>query len=240
MQHVNIEFEDAKIPFYYSSQIDHDFFENINQIINGKVVIITDNNVKNLYINKLLHNLDLSDNNLLILSSPAGEKYKTVEVIFSYIKKLHEWGLDRSSLIICFGGGIPGNMGGLIAGLMYRGINFIHISTTILAAFDSVLSLKQAVNSDYAKNAIGLYHKPTAIYSSLEFFNTLSIKEIRAGLCETAKNALCILPSAISDLNERLIDAINLDEGAMELIKDVSIKSKQKVMIDDKLEKKEL
>jgi 3-dehydroquinate synthetase len=238
MKHINIVFEDIKIPFYYSSKIDHNFFENITQKINSKVAIITDDNVKNLYVNQLIKNLGLNNKNSLILSSPAGEKYKSVEIIFSYIKKLNEWGFDRSCLVICLGGGIAGNTGGLIAGLMYRGINFIHIPTTILAAFDSVLSLKQAVNSDYAKNAIGLYHKPMAIYSSLKFFNTLSMKEIRSGLCETAKNALCILPSAISDLNERLIDAMNLDERAMELVKDISIKSKQEVMINDKLEKK--
>ena len=238
MDKVEIQFEEVNIPFYYYSKISEDFFENISNHIKSKVVIVTDNTVSPLYVDKILKGLELDSKNSLVLSSPAGEKHKSSEVVFSYIKRLHDWGIDRTCLIICLGGGIPGNIGGLIAGLTYRGINFIHIPTTILAAFDSVLSLKQAVNSDYAKNAIGLYHKPTAIYSSLEFFNTLNQKDIRSGLCETVKNALCILPSSIPALNNNLVGALNLDKEAMKLIKDVSIFAKRNVMINDKFEKK--
>ncbi|EEC02818.1 3-dehydroquinate synthase, putative, partial [Ixodes scapularis] len=175
---------------------------------------------------------------VLVLSSPSGEQFKCLQTIHLYLDSIYEWGADRSSLVICFGGGIPGNIGGLVAGLMYRGIAFIHIPTTLLAAFDSVISLKQAINSNYAKNAIGLYHKPISIYSSAEFFTTLSSKDIRSGICETIKNTLAILPSAIPDLTLQLNNALELKAEAIKLVKDISIKAKQIVMQHDKFEKK--
>lgn len=238
MENVILNFEEVSIPFNYTSKISPTFYNKIKEHINKKVIIITDDRVKTLHINKLIENLDLNKSNSLVLSSPPGEQFKSIETISSYIKAITEWGIDRSCLIICFGGGIPGNVGGLVSGLMYRGINFIHIPTTIMSAFDSVISLKQAVNSNHAKNALGIYHKPVAIYSSAEFFYTLEYKEVRSGLCETVKNVLTILPSAIQTLSNKINAALDLQEEAISLVKDISITAKQKVMRHDKLEKK--
>ncbi|XVN44623.1 MAG: hypothetical protein RCG16_02410 [Rickettsia hoogstraalii] len=85
---------------------------------------------------------------------------------------------------------------------------------------------------------MGLYHKPVSIYSSAEFFTTLSPKDIRSGICETIKNTLAILPSAIPDLILQLNNALELKAEAIKLVKDISIKAKQIVMQHDKFEKK--
>ncbi|XVN44363.1 MAG: hypothetical protein RCG16_02415 [Rickettsia hoogstraalii] len=133
------------------------------------MIIITDHKVKDLYIRTIIENLDLNINNVLVLSSPSGEQFKSLQTIHLYLDSIYEWGADRSSLVICFGGGIPGNIGGLIAGLIYRGIAFIHIPTTLLAAFDSVISLKQAINSNYAKMLLGYIINPL-VFTVLQNF----------------------------------------------------------------------
>lgn len=238
MEQVNLDLNKITIPFIYTDKASTSFYNEIKKQINKKVIIITDNTVKDLYVNSLIKNLEIPKDNVFILSSPQGEQHKNIKTILSYLNSVYEWGIDRSCLVICFGGGISGNMGGLVAGLIYRGINFIHIPTTIIAAFDSVISLKQAVNSDTAKNAIGLYHTPKAIYSNMEYFKTLSKKEIRSGICETIKNALAIIPASISGLSTHLKDALELKEEAIKFIKDISIKAKQMVMKHDEYEKK--
>ena len=238
MERVDLIFEELSVPFVYTSRISHEFYKCIKDHISKKVVIVTDNQVNKLYVNATIDNLDLDRDNVITLSSPPGEQLKCIRTVYLYLNSIYEWGVDRSSTIICLGGGIPGNLGGLIAGLIYRGITLIHIPTTILAAFDSVISLKQAVNSDHAKNAIGLYHTPTAIYSSIEFFTTLSLKDIRSGICETIKNTLAILPSEIPRLSMQLNNALYLHSEAINLIKDISIQAKQMVMRHDKFEKK--
>lgn len=238
MERIDLVFEELLVPFFYFPKSSSDFYESIKAHIHGKVVIITDDKVKELYIHSVVENLGLNVNDILILSSLPGEKFKCFRTVSVYLDSIYEWGIDRSCLVICLGGGIPGNVGGLVAGLIYRGIAFIHIPTTIVAAFDSVISLKQAVNSSYAKNAIGMYHKPVGIYSSSEFFTTLSSREIRSGLCEAVKNVLSILPSEISRLSARLRSALDLDLDAINLVKDISIEAKQIVMQYDKLEKK--
>lgn len=238
METTNLIFEELSVPFIYTSKSSSTFYKSRKSHIHKRVIIITDNKVKELYVPTLIKNIDLDIKNILILSSPPGEQSKCFKTIYLYLNSIYEWGIDRSCLVICIGGGIPGNIGGLIAGLIYRGIAFIHIPTTILASFDSVISLKQAVNSSYAKNAIGVYHKPICIYSSAAFFTTLSKKDIISGVCETIKNTLSILPSEITTLSDQLNDVLDLKSEAISLVKDISIKAKQLVMQYDKYEKK--
>lgn len=237
IKNITLELEGSFLEYNYAPKSSSEFYNKIKKYIKSKVVVITDDTVKKFHVDNLIDKLNIE--HVLVLSSPPGEKYKTFNVLLSYINNILEWGVDRSCTIICFGGGIPGNLGGLAAGLIYRGINFIHIPTTILAAFDSVISLKQAVNSNSAKNAIGLYHKPLAIYVSADFFSTLEYKEIKSGICETIKNVLAILPESISLLSNNLNDALLLKNEAIKIVKDISIEAKQIVMKYDKFEKKQ-
>ena len=75
----------------------------------------------------------------------------------------------------------------MCAALAFRGISLIHIPTTLLAMLDSVLSLKQAVNTATAKNLIGIYHRPHAVLADTAFLKSLPQSEIRSGMCEVVK-----------------------------------------------------
>ena len=120
------------------------------------------------------------------------------------LSRLLSWavtsGADRATVIVAMGGGVVGNLVGLVAHLLFRGVRLVHVPTTYMAAFDSVLSMKQAVNIDGTKNCAGAFHLPAAIICDMDSFERLPAREIRSGLAESVKNALIARPEQVDML----------------------------------------
>ena len=79
--------------------------------------------------------------------------------------------LNRSDLIIAFGGGITGDVASFVASIFKRGINFINIPTTLLAQVDSSIGGKTGVNSNHGKNLIGSFYQPKLVLIDTSFYN---------------------------------------------------------------------
>lgn len=154
-----IAFEDISIPFLWGTNCIDEIVHKISNIKADRYVLVTDDKIKDLY-GDMLTELLKRNKPVLILSSPTGEKYKNISTLMNYINRSLDWGITRQTLIITLGGGIPGNIGGLLASLLFRGIRLIHIPTTLVAIFDSIISLKQAINGNNAKNLIGTFYIP--------------------------------------------------------------------------------
>jgi len=92
---------------------------------------------------------------------------------------------------VLLGGGITGNLGGFAASILYRGIKFVHVPTTLMHMVDSSTGGKQAVDSTFGKNSIGNFYEPEFIFIDRTFLETLPDREIRSGLAECIKHALC-------------------------------------------------
>jgi 3-dehydroquinate synthase/2-deoxy-scyllo-inosose synthase len=103
-------------------------------------------------------------------------------------------GLTRRSAIVAMGGGTAGNVAGLAASLLFRGTRLVHLPTTPVAAFDAVISLKQAVNLSAGKNLCGTYFPPTLIACDLRWLTTVPRADLLAGLAEMVKNVLVSAP----------------------------------------------
>ena len=131
---------------------------------------------------------------------PSGEGAKTVECLGTLLEWAIAAGASRRSVVVAFGGGVPGNLGGMLAALLFRGVRLVHVPTTTLAAADSVLSVKQAVNSSRGKNHVGLYHAPEAVFVDTDLFRTLPRRQITSGWCEAVKNCLAIRPQGAAAL----------------------------------------
>jgi 3-dehydroquinate synthase len=99
--------------------------------------------------------------------------------------------LSRSSVCVFIGGGNVGNLAGTVAGLVCRGLPYLHVPTTITAALDSAIGQKQSVNGATTKNYFGLLHAPTAVIIDPRFLLTLPEIELVGGLVESVKHALC-------------------------------------------------
>ncbi len=190
-----------------------------------RILIITDETVAKLHLEKLL--FELKSFNPVIFTAPSGEKAKTFEVYYSALSTALENRLDRKSVILSFGGGAVGDLSGFVAASYMRGIPFIQVPTTILA-HDSAVGGKVAINHPLGKNMIGAFHQPEAVFYDLEFLKTLPAHEIRSGFAEVIKHALIDDSDFFDWLKENVHDlqTLPMDLLSESLIKGIKIKGK--------------
>ena len=125
-----------------------------------------------------------------IITIKSGEKNKTISTCINVWKQLLEVSTDRKALLINLGGGVICDMGGFIAATYKRGIDFIHIPTTLLAMCDACIGGKLAVDINGNKNQIGLFKNPKAILIYPDFLKTLPERHLLCGFAEIIKHAL--------------------------------------------------
>jgi len=188
-----------------------------------RILIITDETVAKLHLEKLLS--ELKSLNPVIYTAPSGEKAKTFEVYYDALSTALENHLDRKSVILSFGGGAVGDLSGFVAASFMRGIPFIQIPTTILA-HDSAVGGKVAINHPLGKNMIGAFHQPEAVFYDLEFLKTLPVHEIRSGFAEVIKHALIDDSDFYVWLKENVenLESLPLELLSESLIKGIKVK----------------
>jgi 3-dehydroquinate synthase len=125
-----------------------------------------------------------------ILFLPPGEQHKRMAQLERLAGELAEAGADRSSLLIAFGGGIVGDVGGFLAAIYMRGIDYVQVPTTLLAQVDSSVGGKTGVNLPVGKNLAGCFHHPRAVYADIDLLGTLPDRELRAGMFESVKGGI--------------------------------------------------
>ncbi|MFJ9369630.1 2-deoxy-scyllo-inosose synthase [Nocardia sp. NPDC101769] len=224
---------EQSFPYYFGRDCVTEIGAAIAALGADRLVFITDDEVLSRYrrdIDRLAGSIPS-----LILSHPSGESMKTLTCLSGHLETALRAGVTRRSVVVSFGGGVPGNLAGLMANLLFRGVRLVHVPTTTIAAMDSVLSLKQAINSGVGKNHLGTYYAPEAVFTDVEFFTTLPERELRSGLCEMAKNCLAIDPSALAGLRE-VIGNMTAPDSLLWLL-DASIAAKSAVTRDDTYER---
>ncbi len=124
------------------------------------------------------------------MALPPGEQTKTFAQLGHVLDWLLAGGADRGDVLIAFGGGVIGDMGGLAASLMKRGMGFVQVPTTLLAQVDSSVGGKTAVNTPRGKNLVGAFYQPRLVIADTELLATLPEREMRAGYAEILKYGL--------------------------------------------------
>lgn len=125
-----------------------------------------------------------------VFAMPAGEKHKTLETVNKCWNFLLENKADRNSLLICLGGGVVCDLGGFAASTFKRGMNFIHVPTTLLSMADASVGGKTGIDFKGYKNLIGTITQPNGVFINELFLKTLSVRQIKNGLAEIIKAAL--------------------------------------------------
>lgn len=120
---------------------------------------------------------------------PDGEAAKTWAVLGRLIEELVPRGLRRDGGVVCLGGGTVGDVGGLAAALALRGVPVVQAPTTLLAACDSALGGKTAVDLPQGKNLAGAFHAPRLVVADTSVLATLSERAFRSGLSEVVKTS---------------------------------------------------
>ena len=164
---------------------------------------------------------------LPIIRIPDGESGKSPEVIVNIWQKMGELGLNRNDLIIGIGGGTVTDLAGFAAATWLRGIDWVAIPTTVAGMVDAAIGGKTGINSSHGKNLIGAFHSPAAVLIDLDWIETLSERDIAAGMAEVVKCGFIADPKILDLLaHKSLKDVCNDRELQMELIhRAVSVKA---------------
>lgn len=155
-----------------------------------KVFILVDENTRKFCLPLLISRLPFLAN-APVLEMRAGEEHKTLAVIEDLALQLLNLGADRNSLLLNLGGGVVGDVGGLLASLFMRGISFIQLPTSLMAMVDASVGGKTGVNLRHHKNLLGVFSKPEAVFIDAAFLATLPADELRSGFAEIIKHS-CI------------------------------------------------
>ncbi len=173
-----------------------------------KCLLLTDSNVGPIYAKKVSEMLTAAGAEAFTFTFPAGEENKTLETVGGICSYAVKHGLDRSSLIVALGGGVCGDIAGFAAAIYMRGINFIQIPTTLLAAVDSSVGGKTGADLPEGKNLIGAFWQPKLVLMDPEVLTTLPFKEIRCGLAEVVKYGV-IMDAPLFEKLEQNTDKLN-------------------------------
>ena len=153
----------------------------------GKAAIITDANVDSLYGAKLQKTLEESDFIVERIVIEPGEKSKTLQTLGDVYARMAAFGLTRSDLVITFGGGVPGDLGGFAAATFLRGIDFIQVPTSLLAQIDSSVGGKVAIDLPTGKNLVGSFYQPLGVLIDPDLLTSLPKRYLHDGLAEAIK-----------------------------------------------------
>lgn len=153
----------------------------------SRAVIVTDSNVAPLWLNKAKESLENAGIDAAAFVFPAGEESKCKETLFELLEFMAENKITRSDFAVALGGGVTGDMTGLAASLYLRGIEFVQVPTTLLAAVDSSVGGKTAVNLNAGKNLMGAFYQPSLVLCDTNTLSTLPDAEFANGMAEVIK-----------------------------------------------------
>jgi 3-dehydroquinate synthase len=145
---------------------------------------------------------------------PSGERSKSLSMAGYVASELLEGGADRRSLLVAFGGGVVGDLGGFVASTYMRGIDYAQAPTTVLAQVDSAMGGKTAVNVGAMKNLVGTFYAPRLVVSETEVLASLPPRAFQSGLYEAVKHAILSGP-ALFGWVERNVTALRPDHTAV-------------------------
>jgi len=176
----------------YNIIIDKDIlsktYEYIQPILKGNLVyIITDDIVDSLYGSVLTDALQDNGASIFKYVIPNGERAKNSDNYIAILNDMASKGISRSDMLIAFGGGVPGDLGGFVAATYQRGIPLIQIPTTLLAAVDSSVGGKTAIDLKEGKNLAGVFYQPDMVICDLSLMNTLPDIVFKDGCAEVIK-----------------------------------------------------
>ena len=213
----------------YSIWIGENSLSKLDISTYSKVAILVDENTKRDCLFKLPQ-----IENALIIEIKSGEEYKNISTCNFIWEQLTINNFDRNALLINLGGGVIGDIGGFCAATYKRGLEFIHIPTTLLSMVDASVGGKVGIDFKGFKNQIGIFNNPNAVLIYPKFLETLDENELKSGFAEVVKHALILDDSLWLKLKNTPFTDLDWED-----IIDASVQIKNKIVLADPFEKGE-
>ncbi len=219
-------------PIYFNEK----GYEALNSFLNeskySNLFIIVDNNTNEFCLTRFLPFLE-TNLTIEIVEFEAGEPNKNIETCVQIWNVLTELGADRKSLVINVGGGVVTDLGGFVASTFKRGMDFIHVPTTLLSMVDASVGGKTGVDLGNLKNQIGVINVPKMVLIDTQYLETLSKNEMRSGLAEMLKHGLIY----DKDYWEKFLDLKTIDFADFDELIHRSVEIKNEIVTQDPTEK---
>ncbi len=205
--------------------------------INRKAILITDENCHGLFASSILDALHQQDFNICTIKIAPGEQSKSFLILEHALETILAFGIERKTPIIALGGGVVGDLAGLVAALAMRGVPVLQVPTTLLAQIDSSVGGKTAINSKSGKNLIGSFYQPKQVFADLTTLRSLPLRELKAGYAEALKTALIDDLEFFEWLESNHTRIINYELDALGFLIDRCVRSKARIVASDTREK---
>jgi len=226
-----------------SGETLRDLFSVIFSVVAGdspakhqRLFVVTVPPVSRKWGKKLMASLSAAGFTAKIVEMPNGERHKRLATVEKVSGQLSRLGADRNSVVVAFGGGVVGDVAGLVASLYMRGVDLVQIPTTVLAQVDASIGGKTAVNLRAGKNLIGTFHHPRVVLIDPAVLSSLSDREFRAGLYEALKCGVIGKPELFLALENIDTRKLRRDPAKLEWIITESVRLKAEVVSSDERE----
>ena len=205
----------------YSIHVGHDILSQLGgscrELSLGKrVAVITDQSVA-ARAGQATASLKEAGFDVFEVPFTGGDAAKSMQSAEDIVGHLIRAELDRGSWIAAIGGGVTGDLGGFVAATFLRGVDIVHVPTTIVAQVDSSIGGKTAVNHPLGKNIIGAYHQPRMVFADTEFLRILPRAERVSGMAEVVKHAIVRDAELFAFLEENLQVVVDMEIAADDL-----------------------
>ena len=181
------------------------------------------------------HGLRLSKGSAIHLFDDA-ESAKNLRSMEQITRSLCRAGADRKSLVVAVGGGVVGDVAGFAAASYLRGVDLVHIPTTLVSQVDSSIGGKTGVNLPEGKNLVGSFYPPRLVLTDPELLRSLSGREFRGGLAEVIKHAIIADAEMFAMLEKDMEKVLRRDRQALSLLIPRNVEIKARVVSRDERE----
>jgi 3-dehydroquinate synthase len=200
------------------------------------VFVVSVPQVKRRWGKALLASLSSAGLRTRMIQMPDGETHKKLSTIEKLAGQLVKLGANRDALLIAFGGGIVGDVTGLLASIYMRGVDLVHIPTTVLAQVDASIGGKNGVNLSLGKNLLGTFYPPRAVLIDPAVLSTLPQREFRAGLYEVLKCGVIGNPELFERIRSSSIRDLRRNNEEIEWIIAEAVRLKSEIVSADERE----
>jgi 3-dehydroquinate synthase len=183
--------------------------------VRASVPVVTDRHVAAIHLAGLVDALDRQGIAARPIVLEPGEGIKSFAGLEQLSGELLASGVERGGLVVALGGGVIGDLTGLAAGLVKRGLAYAQIPTTLLAQVDSSVGGKTAINMREGKNLVGLFHQPRIVIADTDVLATLPRRELLAGYAEVAKYGAAFDAAFFAWLEDNAAEALAGDGAAL-------------------------
>lgn len=229
-------------PRPYAALIENGLLANAGALLRellpaeSRLFVITVAPVRRKWGKALMGSLESAGFDAKIIAMPEGERFKRLATVEALAEKLTGLGADRNAVVLAFGGGVAGDVGGLVASLYMRGVELVQIPTTVLAQVDASVGGKTGVNLKTGKNLIGTFHQPRVVLIDPQVLSSLPEREYRAGLYEALKCGVIGNPELFREFEENRARVLRRDPATVERLIAESVRLKAHVVSADEKE----